>query len=1057
MANYSLFGGPTQLQQQLQNIYDDAHEGTLQAVLLETAQQDGPALQAWTLCLFSINAKIKQVENSKPRSDTERGLLNSILELEQECRERIGNLERKKQVSTNPYVTQASLPSLQNLNLGNAQAPVPPSHGASSSNIHNPFQGYDSRLQNQGPQVRPYYTTQQSQGALQAPLQPQMSNPSSSSVNRYNVPRKQVPGSSSNVASSPQKSPSKAPLLDLDLSPKIETPASDLLSPPVDFDRPKPVVDPVQTQYQYPAQDFQPVEPEVRKERYDDRSQERQYNSADFTPISAHQRSTSSSSTVYTPVNSRPDLQPLSSASSPIDAPPSPPKREMLKTLRGATSSKKQPSASTANEAPLKGASLAWKFKNFGKSQEDKKLLEQPKPAKVKPTRSNAPSVGSQARPNYSTTSVNTTTPSTTTTANSSLPQSTKSNNIKSMLLDDDEPAPVRQAPAPVAAPAAAAQPAAHHPPVQQPAPAAHPVHPVHTPPAHSQPAAHVTHSPPPHVTHAPPPSKQTPTAHQATYNALHGQAARRSGEVRRSGELPRRSGEHRRSGEIRRARPTSGISVRSNASEAGDHPWAGFTSVGSAAKQQVHSNNSSTSSLTSAQTAAAGAGAVKAAQAQQAALAHNRALKPVSSPSTNANANHSAKKPAYQYQVQPQQAKPQQSAATRAALAKSKQLNDRTKAKRQAAAASQNRTRQVHTPPAQSRPSQPHNAKAILAGGGRQESPSPEQPEEEQKPLTEWDKKVAEIMKDLRGVDENAAKQILNEIVVQGDEVHWEDIAGLEAAKSSLKETVVYPFLRPDLFSGLREPARGMLLFGPPGTGKTMLARAVATESNSTFFSISASSLTSKFLGESEKLVRALFFMAKALAPSIIFVDEIDSLLSQRSDSGEHEASRRIKNEFLVQWSDLASAAAGREREGDVQRVLVLAATNLPWGIDEAARRRFVRRQYIPLPEIETREAQFTKLLAAQRTNLSEEERKGLLELTEGFSGSDITALTKDAAMGPLRALGDKLLTTSREDIRPIGYQDFISSLTFIRPSVSKEGLKAFEDWAAEYGSSGA
>lgn len=732
----------------------------------------------------------------------------------------------------------------------------------------------------------------------------------------------------------------------------------------------------------------------------------------------------------------------------------------MLKTLRGATSSKKQPSASTANEAPLKGASLAWKFKNFGKSQEEKKP-EQPKPAKVKPTRSNAPSVSSQARPNYSTTSVNTTTTNTNTAA-SSIPQSTKSNNIKSMLLDDDEPVPVRQAAPPVQQ--QHQQPAA---PVQPPAPAAHPVHHVHPvqtpPPAHTHSAPpHVTHSPPPHVTHAPPPTKQTPTAHQATYNALHGQgAARRSGEVRRSGEMTRRSGENRRSGEIRRARPTSGISVRSTASEAGDHPWAGFTSVGSAVKQQQHSNNSSTSSLTSAQNAAAGAGAQKAAQAQQAALAHNRALKPVSSPSANANANHSAKKPAYQYIVQPTPAKPQQSAATRAALAKSKQLNDRTKAKRQAAASAQNRTRQVHTPPAQARPAQhqqqPQGAKQILAGGGRQESPSPEQPEEEKKPMTEWDKKVAEIMKDLRGVDENAAKQILNEIVVQGDEVHWEDIAGLEAAKSSLKETVVYPFLRPDLFSGLREPARGMLLFGPPGTGKTMLARAVATESNSTFFSISASSLTSKFLGESEKLVRALFFMAKALAPSIIFVDEIDSLLSQRSDSGEHEASRRIKNEFLVQWSDLASAAAGREREGDVQRVLVLAATNLPWGIDEAARRRFVRRQYIPLPEIETREAQFTKLLAAQRTNLTEEERKGLLQLTEGFSGSDITALTKDAAMGPLRALGDKLLTTSREDIRPIGYQDFVSSLAFIRPSVSKEGLKAFEDWAAEYGSSGA
>jgi SpoVK/Ycf46/Vps4 family AAA+-type ATPase len=254
------------------------------------------------------------------------------------------------------------------------------------------------------------------------------------------------------------------------------------------------------------------------------------------------------------------------------------------------------------------------------------------------------------------------------------------------------------------------------------------------------------------------------------------------------------------------------------------------------------------------------------------------------------------------------------------------------------------------------------------------------------------WEEKVAQLMKNLpKGVDEGAAKQIFNEIVVHGDEVHWDDVAGLEIAKKALKEAVVYPFLRPDLFMGLREPARGMLLFGPPGTGKTMLARAVATESKSTFFSISASSLTSKYLGESEKLVRALFSLAKALAPSIIFVDEIDSLLSSRSGSGEHEASRRIKTEFLIQWSDLQRAAAGREQSdkekerGDPSRVLVLAATNLPWAIDEAARRRFVRRQYIPLPEDETRATQLRTLLGHQKHSLSEADIQELVRLTDG------------------------------------------------------------------------
>ncbi|KAK8168436.1 P-loop containing nucleoside triphosphate hydrolase protein [Phyllosticta citrichinensis] len=335
---------------------------------------------------------------------------------------------------------------------------------------------------------------------------------------------------------------------------------------------------------------------------------------------------------------------------------------------------------------------------------------------------------------------------------------------------------------------------------------------------------------------------------------------------------------------------------------------------------------------------------------------------------------------------------------------------------------------------------------------------------EEELKPDGQaWKESMDRVLKQLpKGVDAAAAKQIFNEIVIQGDEVHWDDVAGLESAKSALKETVVYPFLRPDLFMGLREPARGMLLFGPPGTGKTMLARAVATESKSTFFAISASSLTSKYLGESEKLVRALFQLARALAPSIIFVDEIDSLLSSRSGSSEHEATRRIKTEFLIQWSDLAKAAAGREQSekekerGDASRVLVLAATNLPWAIDEAARRRFVRRQYIPLPEDHVRKAQLQTLLSHQKHSIGEDELDRLVTLTEGFSGSDITALAKDAAMGPLRSLGEKLLHMTMEEIRPIQLEDFEASLNSIRPSVSKQGLKQFEDWAKEFGERG-
>lgn len=140
--------------------------------------------------------------------------------------------------------------------------------------------------------------------------------------------------------------------------------------------------------------------------------------------------------------------------------------------------------------------------------------------------------------------------------------------------------------------------------------------------------------------------------------------------------------------------------------------------------------------------------------------------------------------------------------------------------------------------------------------------------------------------------------------------------------------------------------------------------------------------------LGESEKLVRALFQLAKALAPSIIFIDEIDSLLSTRSGSGEHEATRRIKTEFLIQWSDLQRAAAGKEvkkSDGDPSRVLVLAATNLPWAIDEAARRRFVRRQYIPLPDGPVRVQQLRHLMGQQKHTLTERDMRQLEILTEG------------------------------------------------------------------------
>ena len=187
-------------------------------------------------------------------------------------------------------------------------------------------------------------------------------------------------------------------------------------------------------------------------------------------------------------------------------------------------------------------------------------------------------------------------------------------------------------------------------------------------------------------------------------------------------------------------------------------------------------------------------------------------------------------------------------------------------------------------------------------------------------------------------GYDKDLVEALERDIISQNPNVRWDDIADLVEAKKLLKEAAVLPMWMPEFFKGIRRPWKGVLMVGPPGTGKTLLAKAVATECKTTFFNVSSSTLTSKYRGESEKLVRLLSKMARFYSPATIFIDEIDSICSRRGTSEEHEAGRRVKAELLVQMDGVGGAS---ENDDPSKMVMVLAATNFPWNIDEALRRR--------------------------------------------------------------------------------------------------------------------
>ncbi|KAJ1310288.1 hypothetical protein OPQ81_007028 [Rhizoctonia solani] len=301
--------------------------------------------------------------------------------------------------------------------------------------------------------------------------------------------------------------------------------------------------------------------------------------------------------------------------------------------------------------------------------------------------------------------------------------------------------------------------------------------------------------------------------------------------------------------------------------------------------------------------------------------------------------------------------------------------------------------------------------------------------------------------------------------ILTETPNVKWDDVAGLEGAKEALKEAVILPIKFPHLFTGKRTPWKGILMYGPPGTGKSYLAKAVATEAKSTFFSVSSSDLVSKWMGESERLVKQLFTMAREAKPAIIFIDEVDSLCGTRGE-GESEASRRIKTEFLVQMNGVGNDDTG---------VLVLGATNIPWQLDNAIKRRFEKRIYIPLPGPEARKRMFELNVGSTPCELKNQDYRLLADKTPGYSGSDIAVVVRDALMQPESGKEIKKLTpcspgdpeaiekswtdvgTDELQEPALTLNDFIRAVQTVRPTVTEADIKKHEEWTQDAGVEGA
>lgn len=280
--------------------------------------------------------------------------------------------------------------------------------------------------------------------------------------------------------------------------------------------------------------------------------------------------------------------------------------------------------------------------------------------------------------------------------------------------------------------------------------------------------------------------------------------------------------------------------------------------------------------------------------------------------------------------------------------------------------------------------------------------------------------------------------------LIVEKPNVKWDDVSGLEDTKKALKEAIIYPSKRPDLFP-LGFP-RGILLYGPPGCGKTLTAAAVATEIDAAFYSVDAASIMSKWLGEAEKNVAKLFRSAREAALSqgaaIIFIDEIDSLLGVRYNEVGGEV--RVRNQFLKEMDGIID-------KGKTWPLYVIGATNKPWALDWAFIRRFQKRIYVPVPDFDTRlkiYQLYTQKLVMEEVDLNEVAR-----VSEGYSGSDIRDICQAVQLRVVSELFESgRISDMRAKPRPITMDDFSHVISSRKPSITQEMIKAYEMWAENF-----